>query len=249
MNELLVAHEVRLVRRAQRGIERHGIRLTATSRATSTRSRLKSNTTTFASRARPRITADARRRPIYSPIRAAISHNEARPSPLLMGGARPTSSGMHTDAPTPSSPSCPPATPGVLRYQRHRPEDSVLYALVEQHRPAFQRSLAERERPLPGFVLDEFRRYLACGRLEHSFIRVKCDGCRHELLVAFSCKKRGFCPSDLAVDSEVTTTPTPPSCSPDEPFMHPVYDTPCDAHGSRSCVVSKQPQPACVDHP
>ena len=98
---------------------------------------------------------------------------------------------MHTDAPTPSSPSCPPATPGVLRYQRHRPEDSVLYALVEQHRPAFQRSLAERERPLPGFVLDEFRRYLACGRLEHSFIRVKCDGCRHELLVAFSCKNRG----------------------------------------------------------
>ena len=48
---------------------------------------------------------------------------------------------------------------------------------------------------MPGFVLDEFRSYLACGRMEHGFIRVKCDGCRHELLVAFSCKKRGFCPS------------------------------------------------------
>ena len=66
---------------------------------------------------------------------------------------------------------------------------------MEQHLPAFQRSLAERERPLPGFVLDEFRSYLACGRPEHGFIRVKCDGCRHELLGAVSRKKGGFCPS------------------------------------------------------
>jgi len=48
---------------------------------------------------------------------------------------------------------------------------------------------------LPAFVVDEFRNYLRCGRLEHGFIRVKCDGCRHEHLVAFSCKRRGFCPS------------------------------------------------------
>ena len=102
---------------------------------------------------------------------------------------------MHTEAPTPSNPSGPLATPSALGYQRHRPEESVLYALIEQHLPAFQRSLAERERRLPGFVLDEFRSYLACGRPEHGFIRVKCDGCTHELLVAFSCKKRGFCPS------------------------------------------------------
>ena len=89
----------------------------------------------------------------------------------------------------------PSPLPGAVRYRRHRPEETVLYRLVEQHFPAFQRRLAERERQLPGFVLDEFRSYLACGRMEHGFIRVKCDGCRHELLVAFSCKKRGICPS------------------------------------------------------
>jgi hypothetical protein len=37
------------------------------------------------------------------------------------------------------------------------------------------------------------------GLLEHGFLRVKCDGCRHEHLVAFSCKRRGLlrasCPS------------------------------------------------------
>lgn len=41
-------------------------------------------------------------------------------------------------------------------------------------------------------VLDE---YLNCGLLEHGAARVYCDSCRHSLLVAFSCKKRGVCPS------------------------------------------------------
>jgi ribosomal protein S27E len=102
---------------------------------------------------------------------------------------------MHTTVAAPPTQAALSASAVAPRYTRHRPEDTVLYELVEQHLPAFQRSLAERERPLPGFVLDEFRSYLACGRLEHGFIRVKCDGCRHELLVAFSCKKRGICPS------------------------------------------------------
>ena len=48
---------------------------------------------------------------------------------------------------------------------------------------------------LPHFVIEEFEAYLKCGRLEHGFLRVKCDACRHEKLVAFSCKRRGFCPS------------------------------------------------------
>jgi hypothetical protein len=38
----------------------------------------------------------------------------------------------------------------------------------------------------------EFEDYLECGLLEHGFLRVKCDGCRHEHLVAFSCKRRGY---------------------------------------------------------
>ena len=41
----------------------------------------------------------------------------------------------------------------------------------------------------------EFEDYLKCGRLEYGFLRVKCEACRHEHLVAFSCKRRGFCPS------------------------------------------------------
>jgi len=41
----------------------------------------------------------------------------------------------------------------------------------------------------------EFEDYLKCGRLEHGFLRVRCESCHTEHLVAFSCKHRGFCPS------------------------------------------------------
>jgi ribosomal protein S27E len=34
-----------------------------------------------------------------------------------------------------------------------------------------------------------------CGRLERGFLRVRCKSCHDEKLVAFSCKRRGFCPS------------------------------------------------------
>ncbi|XOV90764.1 MAG: transposase zinc-binding domain-containing protein [Pseudomonadota bacterium] len=46
---------------------------------------------------------------------------------------------------------------------------------------------------LPGYVAREFDDYLKCGRLQHGFLRVCCDTCHHEKLVAFSCKRRGFC--------------------------------------------------------
>ena len=58
-------------------------------------------------------------------------------------------------------------------YKRQRPEQTLLYQLVEHRYPEF----------------------LKCGRLEQGFLRVVCDDCKHEKLLAFSCKKRGFCPS------------------------------------------------------
>jgi hypothetical protein len=33
---------------------------------------------------------------------------------------------------------------------------------------------------------------LQCGILAHGFLRLGCDTCKHEMLPAFSCKKRGF---------------------------------------------------------
>ena len=48
---------------------------------------------------------------------------------------------------------------------------------------------------LPSFVTDEFDAFLACGILAHGFLRLRCNGCMEEKPVAFSCKRRGICPS------------------------------------------------------
>ena len=48
---------------------------------------------------------------------------------------------------------------------------------------------------LPSFVTEEFEAFLACGILAHGFLRLRCNGCTEEKLVAFSCKRRGICPS------------------------------------------------------
>jgi ribosomal protein S27E len=84
---------------------------------------------------------------------------------------------------------------GPFRYQRHQPENTLLYQLVKEHWPQFQNMLSGQGRYLPDNVAREFKDYLKCGRLEHGFLRVRCESCHHEKLVAFSCKRRGFCPS------------------------------------------------------
>jgi hypothetical protein len=74
-------------------------------------------------------------------------------------------------------------------YRRHRPEQTVLYAVIAEHYPRFLQAIEASGGHLPAFMRQEFEAYLECGLLEHGFLRVKCDGCRHEHLVAFSCTK------------------------------------------------------------
>lgn len=88
-----------------------------------------------------------------------------------------------------------PAAHAAARYARHLPERTLLYSLVQAHWPDFLARLEAEDRPLPEYVREEFETYLRCGVLEHGFLRVVCEHCRAERLVAYSCKKRGFCPS------------------------------------------------------
>jgi ribosomal protein S27E len=86
-----------------------------------------------------------------------------------------------------------PLDPG--HYQRHEPEKTLLYQIIAEHYPAFLERLTAEGRSLPRFVQSEFEAYLKCGLLEHGFMRVRCTECHREKFVAFSCKRRGFCPS------------------------------------------------------
>ena len=79
-------------------------------------------------------------------------------------------------------------------YVRHRPETTLLYQIIDEYWPEFQAELASQDKYLPAYITREFDAYLKCGR-EHGFFRVRCEACHDERLLAFSCKKRGFCPS------------------------------------------------------
>jgi hypothetical protein len=84
----------------------------------------------------------------------------------------------------------------TVQYERRRPEQTILYCLVREHLATFLAQVEARTGTgLPRFVKDEFEAFLECGILAHGFQRVRCVDCAHEKLVAFSCKRRGFCPS------------------------------------------------------
>jgi Putative transposase/Transposase zinc-binding domain len=96
--------------------------------------------------------------------------------------------------PTPSR-TCAPFAPAG-DYVPRRPHDTVLYGIIRDHLATF---LAHTERayaaPLPKYVVDTFEGYLSCGDVAAGFLRCHCEGCGHDVLVAFSCKHRGLCPS------------------------------------------------------
>ena len=83
-----------------------------------------------------------------------------------------------------------------IHYERHRPEQTTLYCLVQQHAASFiAQTEASTGAELPRFIKDEFDTFLECGILAHGFLRLRCGECGHDKLLAFSCKRRGFCPS------------------------------------------------------
>ena len=96
-------------------------------------------------------------------------------------------------------PGSPPARGGVRLPPPEAAAETPLYRLLEslyerlkgcwderfEHRYGFWRGLVD------GVVA----RYLDCGILDHGFARIRCPECKKELLLAFSCKGRGLCPS------------------------------------------------------
>jgi hypothetical protein len=87
--------------------------------------------------------------------------------------------------------------PVAATYEPRDPSRTVLYKVIVAHLETFLASLDADPAAtgLPAYVQREFYDYLQCGILAHGFLRLGCDTCKHEMLLAFSCKRRGFCPS------------------------------------------------------
>jgi hypothetical protein len=63
-------------------------------------------------------------------------------------------------------------SPHSPTYQRHRPEQTLLYQIIERHYPQFRDVAAAQDKPLPLHVQQECAEHLTCGQLEHGFLRV-----------------------------------------------------------------------------
>ena len=87
--------------------------------------------------------------------------------------------------------------PAVATYVPQDPSQTVLYHVIAEHLETFLASCHDDPdgSGLPAYVEREFYDYLRCGILAHGFLRLGCDTCKKDLLVPFSCKRRGFCPS------------------------------------------------------
>jgi len=86
-------------------------------------------------------------------------------------------------------------------YRRRAPERTVLHELVAGHARTLLAELRDADPESGGlarYVERELAAYLRCGILAHGFARVRCQTCRDEIVVAFSCKRRGICPSCTA---------------------------------------------------
>lgn len=83
-------------------------------------------------------------------------------------------------------------------YHPRRPEKTAFYRVIAGHLETMLQDARDRSPHgfgLPHHVERSFRRYVDCGIVERGFARVVCPSCHYEVLVAFSCKSRGLCPS------------------------------------------------------
>jgi len=119
-------------------------------------------------------------------------------------------------------------SPGDGLYRPRNPRGSPLWQCARRHAGELRES-GRIGRPVERQIIE---RFIACGDPHQGFARIYCDACRHEFLLAFSCKNRGVCLSCntrrmVATAAHLTDHVIPRlpvrrlliSCLPDRPVM------------------------------
>ncbi len=86
---------------------------------------------------------------------------------------------------------CTEATAKTRVYRPSNPHSSPLYQCVRKHYEEVVGSGVVHRR----VEEQALSRFIDCGDLHKGFARIYCDDCGHDYLLAFSCKRRYFCPS------------------------------------------------------
>lgn len=121
------------------------------------------------------------------------------------------------------------------KYQRHHPENNLLYRTVQTYWPVFVREQKKAGKTLPLFIHDEFEKFLDCGIPENGFIRTYCYQCQHSGIVPFSCKRRGFCPSCCAKRMNIEAAHLVDTVLPEIPYRQWVLSFPFDLRFMMAC--------------
>ena len=90
---------------------------------------------------------------------------------------------------------CGPIRLHRCEYKRRKTQQEVLHQVLLGHLETFVANIEMEGQYLPMHVEKELRDFLKCGVLAHGFVRMRCNDCGKSLVVGFSCKGRGFCPS------------------------------------------------------
>ncbi len=129
----------------------------------------------------------------------------------------------------------PPPSRRTPVYRPRHPERTALYRLLASEFQAYARVHEARFEPTSGplrrIVPDSVDAYLACGRLQGGFARLRCAGCGAEHLLAFSCRTRNLCPSCQSKRSAVGAVWLEASVLLDVPHRHVVLTIPKKLRG------------------
>ena len=98
--------------------------------------------------------------------------------------------------------------PETSCYRARDPGGSALFQIVLNNLPEFEQWLNDpsdsRPRPHP-FVITALEKFVECGVMRYGVVRFRCPECGKDMFVAFSCKRRGLCPSCDAKRSAIIT--------------------------------------------
>jgi hypothetical protein len=115
-------------------------------------------------------------------------------------------------------------------YRARHPETQVFYQVFEQHFDSYVRAYEERFEPRSGplrrVVPQSVEQFLACGRLQGGFARIRCPACKSEHLLAFSCRARGVCSSCQAKRAALFAEKLTSEILPPVPYRHWTFTIP-----------------------
>ncbi len=88
--------------------------------------------------------------------------------------------------------------PAPREYRARNPLKNPLNRLVRDNLSEFEAWVKEapsgKPRPHPS-AITALEKFTECGVLRYGAVRYRCPECGHDVFVAFSCKRRGLCPS------------------------------------------------------